>query len=54
MLKNIKKITEIPFAPNNYLKRIENIPIGVVSKIAKIDELKGQWIAGARFSPQVL
>ncbi|OGF15834.1 hypothetical protein A3D54_01180 [Candidatus Falkowbacteria bacterium RIFCSPHIGHO2_02_FULL_45_15] len=30
------------------------MPSFIVSKIAKIDELKGQWITGARLSPQVL
>ena len=54
MAKNTKKITEKHTAPDNFSKRIENIPAGVVSKIAKIDELKGQWISGARLSPQVL
>lgn len=54
MLKNSKKTTEKHLAPDNYAKRIENIPVGIVSKIAKIDELKGQWISGARLSPQVL
>ena len=39
---------------SNRTKRIENVPSGIVSKIAKIDELKGQWITGARLSPQVL
>jgi len=38
----------------HFSKRIENIPANIVSKIAKIDELKGQWISGARLSPQVL
>ena len=42
MAKNTKKITEKHTAPDNFSKRIENIPAGVVSKIAKIDELKGQ------------
>ncbi|MCK4553496.1 Fic family protein [Candidatus Parcubacteria bacterium] len=50
MLKNTKKFT----APDNFSKRIENIPANIVSKIAKIDELKGQWISGARLGPQVL
>jgi len=61
MAKNTKKITrpsarqaEKHTAPDNFSKRIENIPAGVVSKIAKIDELKGRWISGARLSPQVL
>jgi len=35
-------------------QRIENIPAEIWSKITQIDELKGQWIAGARLSPQVL
>ncbi len=39
---------------DNFSKRIEQIPSLIVSKIAKIDELKGQWITGARLSPQVL
>ena len=40
---------------NNRLeKRIQNIPASLWSKIARIDELKGQWIAGARLSPQAL
>ena len=39
---------------NNLSKRINNIPAEIIAKIAKIDELKGQWIAGAQLSPQVL
>jgi len=35
-------------------QRLENIPTEIWSKITQIDELKGQWIAGARLSPQVL
>ncbi len=35
-------------------QRIENIPAEIWSKITQIDELKGQWIAGAQLSPQVL
>ena len=34
--------------------RLDNIPAEIWSKITQIDELKGQWIAGARLSPQVL
>lgn len=34
--------------------RLEKLPPEILSLIAKIDELKGQWIAGARLSPQVL
>ncbi len=41
--------------PHNRLdKRLNNIPPAILSKIAQIDELKGQWIAGARLSPQIL
>jgi len=35
-------------------QRIEDIPTKIWSKLIQIDELKGQWIAGARLSPQVL
>ncbi len=34
--------------------RLEGLPSDVLSKIAQIDEFKGQWTAGARLSPQVL
>ena len=54
MAKHIKKITKKHTVLDNFSKRIENIPAGIVSKIGKIDELKGQWISGARLSPQVL
>ncbi len=54
MLKITRKRTE-PYLPkDNFSKRIENTSSSIVSKIAKIDELKGQWITGARLSPQVL
>lgn len=35
-------------------KRLEKLSAEIWSKIARIDELKGQWIAGAKLSPQVL
>ncbi|KAF0134818.1 MAG: Fic family protein [Candidatus Saganbacteria bacterium] len=35
-------------------KRLNNLPAEIWNKITKIDELKGQWIAGAKLSPQVL
>jgi len=42
-------------ANNNKLDhRLEHLPAEIWSKIAKIDELKEQWIAGAQLSPQVL
>ena len=39
---------------NQFNKRLSSIPAKIWAKITKIDELKGQWIAGARLSPQVL
>lgn len=54
MLKNSQKVTKKHVSIDNFSKRIEQIPSVIVSKIAKIDELKGQWISGARLSPQVL
>ncbi|MEK7130205.1 MAG: Fic family protein [Patescibacteria group bacterium] len=39
---------------NRFDERISSIPSELWSKITQIDELKGQWIAGARLSPQVL
>lgn len=40
--------------PNAFNQRLENLPPEIWSKITKIEELKGQWIIGARLSPQVL
>src|SRR3989338_2100309 len=40
--------------PNAFNQRLENLPLEIWSKITKIEELKGQWISGARLSPQVL
>ena len=34
--------------------RLGNLPTEIWSKIAKIDELKGQWVGGAKLGPQVL
>ena len=39
---------------NQFDQRLKNLPAEILTKIARIDELKGQWIAGARLSPQVL
>lgn len=41
-------------AKNRLNKRLENVPAEIWLKINKIDELKGQWIAGAKLGPQVL
>lgn len=54
MAKINKKRTKPYSPPDNFSKRIKSIPSGIVSKIAKIDELKGRWITGARLSTQVL
>ena len=39
---------------NRFDQRLASIPSELWSKITQIEELKGQWIAGARLSPQVL
>lgn len=39
---------------NKFGLRLEHIPADIVSRIAQIDELKGQWIKGAQLNPQVL
>jgi len=35
-------------------QRLTQIPTGIWSKITQIDQLQGQWIGGAKLSPQVL
>lgn len=54
MVKISRKVKEKRHFIDKLSKRIEIIPADIVSKIAKIDELKGQWITGARLNPQVL
>ena len=39
---------------NKFDHRIKNIPDKVWAKISKIEKLQGQWITGAKLSPQVL
>lgn len=39
---------------SEFIKRLQNLPAEILTNIARIDELKGQWIAGAKLSPQVL
>lgn len=39
---------------DKFSKRLNNIPAEIISKIAKIDELKGSWVTGAQLSPQTL
>lgn len=39
---------------NQFIKRLENLSPEIWVKITRIEELKGQWIAGVKLSPQVL
>jgi Fic family protein len=39
---------------DKFSRRLDNISAEIISKIAKIDELKGRWIAGAKLGPQAL
>ena len=39
---------------NKFDKRLNNIPNNIWSIITQIDKLQGQWLAGAKLSPQVL
>lgn len=41
-------------ALNRFDKRLERLPSAIWAKVAKIEELKGQWIGGTRLSPQIL
>ena len=41
-------------AGSKFDKHIEGLHGGAWAKVAQIDELKGQWTAGARLSPQIL
>lgn len=39
---------------NRFDRQFQQIPTQIWSKITQIDELKGQWVGGARLNPQVL
>jgi Fic family protein len=39
---------------NRFNQRLSNIPSEIWSKITQIDQIKGQWIAGAQLNPQIL
>ena len=39
---------------NKFDKRLANVPSGVLSKIARIDEIKGRWTGGLQMNPQAL
>ncbi len=41
-------------ALSKFNKRIESLPGEIWTKIARIDELKGQWTGGVHLSPQIL
>jgi Fic family protein len=51
MAKKSRKNSNIAY---KFSKRLNSIPAEIISKIAKIDELKGSWVAGAQLSPQAL
>jgi len=39
---------------DKFEKRFQNLPPEIWSKITRIEELKGRWVAGAKLNPQVL
>src|SRR5271157_1013804 len=39
---------------NRFDKRLPRIPSEVLSKIAKVDEIKGRWVGGLQINPQTL
>lgn len=39
---------------SNFDKRLANIPAEIITKIARIDELKGRWFGGLQLNPQAL
>lgn len=42
------------FSPSKFDKRLARISPEIIGKIGRIDELKGQWIAGANLNPYFL
>ncbi len=54
MLKKDVKITKKALKLNEFDRRLKNIPTNIISKIAQIDRLQGQWTAGAKLNPQAL
>ena len=51
MTKKSKKSCAVE---GKFSRRLNIIPTEIISKIAKVDELKGSWITGAQLNPQVL
>jgi hypothetical protein len=45
MVKKQQKNSNIA---DKFSKRLNSIPAEIISKIAKIDEIKGGWVAGAQ------
>jgi len=39
---------------NRFEQRLQHLPPEIWTKVAQIDEMKGQWLAGVRLAPQVL
>jgi len=54
MKKNSEKIKKVNSIAEKFNHRIEYISASLVSKLSRIDELKGKWMIGAQLSPQAL
>lgn len=54
MSKNNKPRAKTDLKRGKFDQRLNNIPNSIWSLITQIDKLQGQWIAGAKLSPQVL
>ena len=54
MKKNNEKLKEEHSPKDRFNRRIEHVSATLVSKLARIDELKGQWTIGAQLSPLTL
>ncbi len=54
MSKNTKSHTKVNLMRGKFDQRLQSVPDDIWSIIAQIDQLQGQWIAGAKLSPQVL
>ena len=54
MSKSKKQLNKINSIKKKFNRRLEYVSAEIVSKLTQIDQLQGQWIAGAKLSPQVL
>lgn len=39
---------------DSFIRRLENLPPEIWSKVIRVDELKGSWVSGAKLNPAVL